>query len=138
MYLVLLAPVAVGALQARRVDRELEFFGNVRARLTATAVAALLPVAVVVALTALANGAVGTDRLSRVGVPLWPFAAALGAEVLAGALLWLAVLLVRERSDAAGAGATDGSGRSTSSTTDEGEAPSETDASAGGGRVTRR
>lgn len=112
MYLVVLAPAAVGAMQARRVDRELEFFGDVRARVGATAVAALLPVVAVVGLTALANGAVGVDRLSRVGVPIWTFAAALGAEVLGGALLWLAALLVRERH---AAGGSDGSGRTDTS-----------------------
>ncbi|WP_323100697.1 DUF6350 family protein [Intrasporangium sp. YIM S08009] len=149
MYLVILAPVAVGALQARRVDRELEFFGNVRARVTATTVAALLPVAVVVALTALANGAVGTDRLSRVGVPVGAFAAALAAEVLAGALLWLAVLHVRDRqsgggSDASGASgasgaseASDAAGEAGASRTGSAEEQG-ADASAGSGRVSRR
>ena len=48
MYAVVLAPVLLGAWLGRRVDAELEFFGNVRARLTATAVTALLAVAVVV------------------------------------------------------------------------------------------
>ena len=67
MYAVVLAPVLVGVWLGRRVDAELEFFGNVRARLSATAVAALIAVVVVVALTALGNGAVGVDRLSAVG-----------------------------------------------------------------------
>ena len=40
MYAVVLAPVLLGAWLGRRVDAELEFFGNVRARVTATAVAA--------------------------------------------------------------------------------------------------
>ena len=53
-------------------------------------------------LTALGNGAVGVDRLRAVGVPLLPFAAALAAEVLAGALLWLGYLLLRERHASAG------------------------------------
>jgi hypothetical protein len=149
MYLVVLAPAAVGAIQARRVDRELEFFGDVRARVGATAVAALLPVVVVVGLTALANGAVGVDRLSRVGVPIWTFAAALAAEVLGGALLWLAALLVRERQ---AGGGSDGSGRPDTSGASEGadadggsgEASSggadgpASDTSAGSGRVSRR
>ena len=97
LYAVLLLPAAAGVLIGREVDRELEFFGNVRARITATAVAALLAAVVVVAVTALGNGAVGVDRLRAVGVPLLPFAAALAAEVLAGALLWLGILLLRER-----------------------------------------
>jgi hypothetical protein len=137
-YLVLLVPVAVGAVQARRVDRELEFFGNVRARLSATVVASLLPVAVVVALTALANGSVGVDRLSRVGVPLAPFAGFLAAEVLAGALLWLAGLLVRERrSDASGApGASDASDASDASGRSEAGQSEAAGPDAGGGTAT--
>ena len=91
------SPSQRGVLIGREVDQELEFFGNLRARVTATAVAALLAAVVVVAVTALGNGAVGVDRLRAVGVPLLPFAAALAAEVLAGALLWLGYLLLRER-----------------------------------------
>ena len=67
LYAVLLLPVAAGVLIGRRVDRELEFFGDLRARVTATAVAALIAVVVVVAVTALGNGAVGVDRLRAVG-----------------------------------------------------------------------
>jgi hypothetical protein len=103
MYAVALAPVAVGAYLGRRVDAELEFFGNVRARVSATVAAAVLAVAVVLALTALGNGAVGTDRLSDIGPRMLPFAVALSLEVVGGALLWLAGLLlvdvVRSRRD---------------------------------------
>ena len=95
-YAVLLLPLAAGALLGRGVDRELEFFGDVRARLAATAVAALIASAVVVAVAALGNGAIGVDRLSEVGVPLGPFALALTLEVVAGALLWLGGVLLRE------------------------------------------
>lgn len=97
MYAVVLAPVLVGVWLGRRVDAELEFFGNVRARLSATAVAALIAVVVVIALTALGNGAVGVDRLSAVGPHLWSFAAALTAEVVGGALLLTGVLVLLER-----------------------------------------
>ena len=97
MYAVVLAPVLLGVWLGRRVDAELEFFGNVRARLTATAVTALLAVAVVLGVTALGNGAVGVDRLSAVGAPLGPFAAALTVEVLGGALLYAGALVLRER-----------------------------------------
>jgi hypothetical protein len=97
MYAVVLAPVLVGVWLGRRVDAELEFFGNVRARLSAAAVAALIAVVVVVALTALGNGAVGVDRLSAVGPHLWSFAAALTAEVVGGALLLTGVLVLLER-----------------------------------------
>ncbi|MEW1954887.1 DUF6350 family protein [Terrabacter sp. NPDC080008] len=96
-YAVLLAPVAVGAWVGRRVDTELEFFGDLRARLLATGVGALLAVVVVVAVTALGNGAVGVDRLSAVGPHLLSFAAALTAEVVGGALLYVGALLLLER-----------------------------------------
>ncbi|WP_330476534.1 cell division protein PerM [Terrabacter sp. C0L_2] len=97
MYAVLLAPVLLGAWLGRRVDAQLEFFGNARARLAATGTAAVLAVAVVVAVTALGNGAVGVDRLSAVGVPLAAFAAALLAEVVGGAVLLAGALVLRER-----------------------------------------
>ena len=96
MYAVLLLPVAAGALLGRGVDRELEFFGDVRARVTATVVTALLAALVVVGVAALGNGALGVDRLSAVGVPLGAFALALVLEVVAGALLWLGAVLLRE------------------------------------------
>ena len=97
LYAVLLLPVGAGLLIGQGVDGELEFFGNVRSRLGATTVAALIAVVVVVAMTALGNGAVGVDRLRAVGVPLLPFAGALALEVVAGALVWVAVALLRER-----------------------------------------
>ena len=70
MYAVVLAPVLLGVWLGRRVDAELEFFGNVRARFAATAVAALIAVAVVVALTALGNGRRGRPALGRRPAPL--------------------------------------------------------------------
>jgi hypothetical protein len=96
-YAVVLVPVAAGVWLGHRVDAELEFFGNVRARVSATAAAALIAVAVVVGLTALGNGAVGVDRLSAVGPHLGPFAAALAAEVVGGALLWVGAMVLAER-----------------------------------------
>jgi hypothetical protein len=116
MYAVVLAPVVLGAWLGGRVDAALEFFGNVQARLAATATAAFLAVLVVVGTTALGNGAVGVDRLAAVGPHLWTFAAALLAEVVGGALLWLGVLLLRERLASrrgrdAGSGATDDEAR---------------------------
>ncbi|GAA2163397.1 hypothetical protein FHX52_2033 [Humibacillus xanthopallidus] len=97
LYAVLVLPVAAGVLIGWRVDRELEFFGNLRARLSATVVAGLIAVVVVVAVTALGNGAVGVDRLRGVGVPLLALFLALAAEVLLGALAWLGIAVLRER-----------------------------------------
>ncbi|MCU1537697.1 MAG: hypothetical protein JWP82_2048 [Humibacillus sp.] len=96
MYAVLLLPVAAGALIGWGVDRELEFFGNVRARVTARVVGALLAVVVVGGVAALGNGSIGVDRLSAVGVPIGAFAVALALEVVAGALLWLGATMLRE------------------------------------------
>lgn len=96
-YAALLAPVLLGAWVGRRVEAELEFFGDLRARFLATATGALIAVVVVVAVTALGTGAVGVDRLSAVGPHLWPFAAALAAEVLGGALAYVGALVLLER-----------------------------------------
>jgi hypothetical protein len=96
LYAVLLLPVAAGLFVGRGVDRELEFFGDLRARVAATVVAAVIAVVVVVAVTALGNGAVGVDRLRAIGVPLLPLFLALAAEVVLGALLWLGVAVGRE------------------------------------------
>ncbi|HET7801000.1 MAG TPA: DUF6350 family protein, partial [Humibacillus xanthopallidus] len=97
LYAVLVLPVAAGVFVGWRVDRELEFFGNLRARVSATVVAGLIAVVVVVAVTALGNGAVGVDRLRGVGVPLLALFLALAAEVLLGALAWLGIAVLRER-----------------------------------------
>ncbi len=100
MYAVVLVPIAAGVLVGRRVDQELEFFGNLRARLLATATAGLLAVGVVTVLAGLGNGALGVERLAAVGVPLAPFALALAAEVLVGALGWVGWRLWREHVEA--------------------------------------
>ena len=123
MYAVLLAPVLVGAWVAGRVDAALEFFGNVRSRLAATVTAPVLAVLVVVGVTALGNGAVGVDRLAAVGPHLWTFAAALLAEVVVGALLWLGVLLLRERLAARRGRDAAGSRASGDEALDDAEAP---------------
>ncbi len=96
LYAVVLVPVAAGALVGRWVDQQLEFFGNLRARLLATATAGLLAVGVVALLAGLGNGAVGVERLAAVGVPLLPFTLALALEVLVGAGGWVGWRLWRE------------------------------------------
>ncbi|GAA2021766.1 hypothetical protein GCM10009740_08140 [Terrabacter terrae] len=109
VYAVLLVPVALGAWVGRRVDAELEFFGDLGARVRATAVAAVIAVAVVVAVTALGTGAVGVDRLSAVGPHLWSFAAALTAEVVGGALLYLGARVLLEHRGQSGSEQSPGS-----------------------------
>lgn len=97
MFAVVLVPALAGGLIARWIDAALEFFGNVWARALAMLVAVGLSVGVVTALAALGNGAMGVDRLSDLGVGLGPFAAALFAELAAGAAVWLGFNLWRER-----------------------------------------
>lgn len=97
LYAVVLLPIAAGALIARWVDRDLEFFGNARARFAAVTTAAVIAVAVVAMLTALGNGSLGVDRLSHIGPAVLPFAAALLVEVVGGAALWVGWRLWRER-----------------------------------------
>jgi hypothetical protein len=53
----------------------------------------------VTVLTALANGAMGLERLRSVGVDIWPFAGLLLGELLGGAALWLLVALYRKHSE---------------------------------------
>lgn len=97
LYAVVLLPIAAGAIIARWVDRDLEFFGNARARFAAATTAAVIAVAAVAVLTGLGNGSLGVDRLSHIGPAVLPFAAALLMEVVGGAALWVAWRLWRER-----------------------------------------
>ena len=100
LFVVLLIPVAGGAVIGRWLDREVEFFGNVRARLTATAAAAAIAVAVVGLLTWLANGSVGAERLAAVGPAVAPVVGALLVEVALGALAWTGWCVWRDRIEA--------------------------------------
>lgn len=97
MFLVLLVPVGCGVVIARWVDQELEFFGNARARLVATATSAAVAVVAIALLTWLGNGALGVERLAAVGPAVLPFAGALLLEVLLGAAAWVGWLLWRDR-----------------------------------------
>lgn len=97
LYAVVLLPISAGALIARWVDRDLEFFGNARARFAAVTTAAGIAVAVVAVLTTIGNGALGVDRLSHIGPVVLPFAGALLVEVAGGAALWVAWRMLRER-----------------------------------------
>jgi protein-S-isoprenylcysteine O-methyltransferase Ste14 len=92
----------------RWVDRELEFFGNVRARLAATSVAAAIAVAAVGLLTWLGNGSIGVERLASVGPSVAPVVGALLIEVLAGGLGWAGWRAWREDAAARAASAAEG------------------------------
>jgi hypothetical protein len=105
MFAVLLLPVAVGVHIGRRVDAVLEFFGNTRARLLATATAAAIAVLVVGLLTWLGNGSIGVERLVSVGPSVALVAGALLLEVVGGALAWAGWCLWRERMAATAAAA---------------------------------
>lgn len=104
MFLVLVVPVAVGWVVAGWVDRDAagqpaspqqasgeQISGQqaedrpVRERLAAVGVAVALAAGVVIALTALGNGALGVERLSSIGPALAPFGGALLLELLVGA-----------------------------------------------------
>jgi hypothetical protein len=94
MWAVVAVPVVLGGVIARWVDRRL---GATRwhARLGAMAAAGVGATVLVTVLTALANGAMGLERLRSVGVDIWPFAGCLLAELLGGAALWLLIALYR-------------------------------------------
>ncbi|MDV3222407.1 DUF6350 family protein [Intrasporangium sp.] len=97
MYAVVLLPVLCGVVIGRWVDRELEFFGNLRARLAATTIAVLIAVSGIGLLTWLGNGAIGVERLSSVGPFVPPVVGALLLEVGTGALTWAGWRAWRER-----------------------------------------
>jgi len=97
MFAVLLIPIGCGVVIARWVDQELEFFGNARAQLLATATSAAIAVIAVALLAWLGNGALGVDRLASIGPAVLPFTGALLLEVLLGAAAWAGWLLWRER-----------------------------------------
>lgn len=99
LFIVLVVPIAAGAFIGRWLDRDVEFFGNVRARLWATATAAALAVAVVGVLTGLGNGSVGSERLAAVGPSVAPMVGALLLEVCGGALAWSAWCVWRQRAE---------------------------------------
>jgi hypothetical protein len=89
MFVVLAVPVVVGWFVAGWVDEEVgsrSMSESTRDRFAAAGAAAALGVAVVTAVTALGNGAIGVERLSSIGPSLLPFAGALLGEVLLGAV----------------------------------------------------
>lgn len=100
MFAVVLIPFLCGVVIGRWVDRELEFFGNTRARLLATSMAAAIAVGAIGLLTWLGNGSVGVERLSSVGPAVLPVVGALLVEVVAGGVVWAGWRAWRERGSA--------------------------------------
>jgi hypothetical protein len=88
MYAVALIPFLCGVVIGRWVDRDLEFFGDTRARLLATSTAATIAVGAIGLLTWLGNGSIGVERLASVGPAVLPVVGALLVEVVAGAMVW--------------------------------------------------
>lgn len=88
MYAVVVIPFLCGVVIGRWVDRELEFFGDTRARLLATSMAGAIAVGAIGLLTALGNGSIGVERLASVGPSVLPVVGALLLEVVAGGLVW--------------------------------------------------
>jgi hypothetical protein len=88
MYAFALIPFLCGVVIGRWVDRDLEFFGNIRARLLATSTAATIAVGAIGLLTWLGNGSIGVDRLASVGPAVLPVVGALLVEVVAGGVVW--------------------------------------------------
>jgi hypothetical protein len=128
MWAVVAVPVVLGGVIASRVDRLLGP-SRWRDRLGAMAVASAGATVLVTVATALANGAMGLERLRSVGVDVWPVAGCLLGELLGGAALWLLVALYRDRTEA---------GRKDASRAAAGEgATSDTPAPSGHGRRSR-
>ncbi|EWT07454.1 hypothetical protein N864_00045 [Intrasporangium chromatireducens Q5-1] len=98
MWAVVAVPVLLGGVIAWRVDRLLRPAAW-RERLGAMVAASVGSTVLVTVLTALANGAMGLERLRSVGVDIWPFAGLLLAELLGGTALWLLVALYREHTE---------------------------------------
>ena len=94
---VLAVPVVVGGVVARRVDRAASARADHRDRAAAVLAALGVTLAACLTVTALANGAVGVERLSSVGVPLAPLAGALAVELLVGGGLVLGWRLLGQR-----------------------------------------
>lgn len=95
MWAVVAVPVVLGGVIACRVDRLLGR-SRWRDRLGAMVAASVGATLLVTGLTALANGAMGLERLRSVGVDVWPFAGCLLGELLLGAALWLLVVPYRD------------------------------------------
>jgi hypothetical protein len=97
VFAVLAVPVVVGWFLAGSVDDEVGP-QTTRDRFTAVGAGAALAVAVVTAVTALGNGAIGVERLSAIGPSLAPFAGALLLELLVGGAAHLGWRLWRTHS----------------------------------------
>lgn len=97
LFLVVLLPVAVGALVGWWVDRRRRDEAGAGERLGAAAASGVIAVALVGLVTALANGSVGADRLRSVGPTVGPMVGALLLEVLGGAAVCVCYRVWRAR-----------------------------------------
>lgn len=95
--LVLLLPVAAGALVAWRACASVARLSSWRTKLTVSAAGVAVSVAPVAVLAVLGTGAAGVERLRQVGPNPLALTAALLAELLLGALVYVAADQVRQR-----------------------------------------
>lgn len=92
MLIVVLVPVAAGAVAGWAVRSRLVWEGTPLGMLPRAAIAvgiALVTAGIAAGAAALANGSIGPGRLAVVGPAVLPFALSLGAEVLLGAAILL-------------------------------------------------
>ncbi len=94
---VLLLPVAVGVLMARRACQSVARLSSWRTKLLTASAAAVTAAAALGLLAALGTGAAGVDRLRHVGPSPLALAGALLGELLVGAVLYVAVDQIRQR-----------------------------------------
>ena len=95
--LVLLLPVAVGAVVAWRSCRGMARLSSWRSKLTISVASAAVSAGVMGGLTLLGSGAAGVERLRQVGPNPLAVTAALLAELLLGAVAYVAVDQLRLR-----------------------------------------
>jgi hypothetical protein len=85
---LVLVPVVVGALVARRAQAPWSALGSWRGKWLSTGAAVVSTAVLVLALALLGVGAAGVDRLDRVGPSAWALAGALLGELAVGAVAY--------------------------------------------------
>ena len=97
LVLVLALPVVVGFVVSGRACRSVARLASWRTKLTTSVAAVALSAGVIGALTVLATGSAGVDRLRHVGPNPLAFTAALLGELVIGAVLHVALEQLRQR-----------------------------------------